>query len=726
MRRKLTALIGLVPAWLAIATMILGAGRARAGGAERWEISGREAFLAGELEGAAVSGEGQVVLAPAEQAWAGLEATSVWALVEGPGGSLFAGTGNDGKVFRITREQSEIYFDAEELEVHALALGPDGALYAGTSPDGKVYRLAAAQQAAVFFDPEDTYIWALRFAADGSLYVGTGPNGKLYQVDRDGKGTLFYDSEDDHIRALAFDRHGRLLAGTSGSGWVIRFEDGRPFVLMDADQPEVTGLALGDDGSIYAALVGKAEVKKGPAQKTAPAPAAFVATVVAAVDAGPPADAPPDAAAAGAGAGPGAVATAQGGALVRIHPDGFGETLWSDDSSAAFAVSRFEGRTVVGTGDKGRLLGIDQRGRSGALFDAGAQQLSALLTLSGGGLAAASSSPAKVFVLGPQAASRGSYLSKVQDAATFARWGAVRLRSRGSVGLQTRSGNTAEPGAGWSPWSPADGKVESPAARFLQFRLDLAGAQPAAEEVVISYLPHNLAPEVEAIELLPPHQALEKQQIVTGGATFAIGSEIGQEPGQRARQREKGYVQQVVKVGMRALRWQASDPNGDTMVYAVSFRGAEEQAWKLLEDELEDEFLTFDARALPDGYYQFRVVADDARDNTPDRARTGDAITAAALIDNAPPQVTVEAAGGEKAGSLTARASDTVSALRAASYSVDAGPWTALLPEDGVMDEREESFRIELEALPSGEHLIVVRIEDDAANIGTGRLVIQR
>jgi len=703
-------------------------GSAGAGGAERWEFSGRDAFLAGQLEGAAVTGEGQVVLAPAKEQWAGLEATSIWALALAPDGSLFAGTGNDGKVFRITRGKAEVYFDADELEVHALAIGPDGALYAGTSPGGKVYRLTGASQASVFFDPADSYIWALRFASDGSLYVGTGPDGKLYQVDRSGKGSLFYDSEDAHIRVLAFDQAGKLLAGTSGSGWVIRFDGERPFVLMDADQPEVTGLTLGPDGSIYASLIGAAAAKKSEPQKTTATPAAFTATVVASVDVGEPAGPTASQPTGPPVAAPGATVITQGGALIRIHPDGFGETLWSDSGSSAYAAGYFGGQAVVGTGDKGRLLGIDERGRSGALFDANAKQLSSLLPLPNGTLAAASSNPAKVFVLGPEAASSGSYLSEVQDAETFAQWGSVEVRSSGgTVTLRTRSGNTQEPGNGWSAWSEARGKVSSPAARFFQFRLDLAGQRPAVQEVVISYQPRNLQPKVEAIDVLPANQALDKQQIISAGTTFAIGSDLGQNAGQkqRAEQREKGYVQQTVKVGMRSLRWQTSDPNGDELRYAVYFRGVGEQSWKLLKDRLEDEFFAFDARLLPDGLYEFQVVADDSQDNPPERAKTGELVTPAILVDNSPPTVTLQADPAQPS-TLSARASDTVSVLKSAAYGIDAGLWIPILPQDGVMDDREESFRITLPQLEAGEHLLVLRVEDDAENIGTGRLVITR
>src|SRR5258705_13199849 len=85
----------------------------------------------------------------------------VWALARGENGTVYAGTGNDGKVVRIVGEMASEFVDAAELEVHALAAGKDGRLYVATSPDGKVYAVDKDGKSKEFFDPEERYIWAL-------------------------------------------------------------------------------------------------------------------------------------------------------------------------------------------------------------------------------------------------------------------------------------------------------------------------------------------------------------------------------------------------------------------------------------------------------------------------------------------------------------------------------------------------------------------------------------
>ena len=60
-----------------------------------------------------------------------------------------------------------------------------------------------------------------------------------------------------HIRTLAWDAKGNLIAGSDGSGLVYRIDpQGKGYVLFEAPRREITSVAIGANGTIYAASVG--------------------------------------------------------------------------------------------------------------------------------------------------------------------------------------------------------------------------------------------------------------------------------------------------------------------------------------------------------------------------------------------------------------------------------------------------------------------------------------
>jgi hypothetical protein len=216
MKRRLSCLLaaGLVAAVASVP---------QASTARFWLVSTQADLLKGEVERLSIDYSGRLVIGPSARTVFDSNAPFIWTLATGPDGTLYAGGGNDGLVWRIDRDgKSRVFFDAAELEVHALAVGRDGTVYAGTSPDGKVYKIDAQGRSSVFFDPEDKYIWALAVDPQGQMFVGTGDKGLIYKVGPDGKGTVFCKTLATHAVAFAFDRQGQLLAGTESPGRVLR------------------------------------------------------------------------------------------------------------------------------------------------------------------------------------------------------------------------------------------------------------------------------------------------------------------------------------------------------------------------------------------------------------------------------------------------------------------------------------------------------------------------
>jgi hypothetical protein len=112
--------------------------------------------------------------------------------------------------------------------------------------------------------------------------------------------------------------------------------------------------------------------------------------------------------------------------------------------------------------------------------------------------------------------------------------------------------------------------------------------------------------------------------------------------------------------------------------------------------------------------------------NPPSTARQTEAISAPFLIDQTPPVVSLSQprrTGNATEVDVVAR--DAASALLRCEYSLDAGRWIPVAPDDSIADSPEERFRVRLEGLAPGEHLVVVRAFDAAGNAGLARSLIQ-
>ena len=69
-------------------------------------------------------------------------------------------------------------------------------------------------------------------------------------------------------------------------------------------------------------------------------------------------------------------------------------------------------------------------------------------------------------------------------------------------------------------------------------------------------------------------------------------------------------------------------------------------------------------------------------------------------------------------------AQDAASVLRRAEWCIDAGPWTPIAPVDGILDSPSEQFRLHLDNVPPGEHLLVIRVVDSGNNTGLAKVIL--
>src|SRR5499427_7841423 len=160
----------------------------QASSAKFFQAATQNEFLKGDVENLSIDAHGQLTLGPATDLVYETSAPFLWSMLAAPDGTLFVGTGNEGKVFRIDAQgKGSLFFDSTELEAHALALAPNGGLYVGTSPDGRIYKLDKNGESTPFYNGDEKYIWALASDAKGNVFAGTGDKGLIQKITPDGK-----------------------------------------------------------------------------------------------------------------------------------------------------------------------------------------------------------------------------------------------------------------------------------------------------------------------------------------------------------------------------------------------------------------------------------------------------------------------------------------------------------------------------------------------------------
>jgi hypothetical protein len=400
-----------------------------------------------------------------------------------------------------------------------------------------------------------------------------------------------------------------------------------------------------------------------------------------------------------------------------------------------------DGKLLLGTGNQGAIMQLEGDRVFSRLAKAESEQVTSFARASNGKIYVATANPGKVFTLGPELESEGTFQSDPFDARIFSRWGRLTWWGENGAGsgieIYVRAGNTSDPGKNWSPWAgpyrnPQGQEVECPPARFVQWKATLHGGNnpPNLSWVEMAYLPKNVAPQITGIVVQNPGVRVSGfgQQ---GGAPQAapVVLRMPAAPGtQSSSQRSiesprfepppQGFAQK----GYQAVLWSAEDANDDELTYSVYYRGENEKDWKLLKDKLEQKFYSWDTNSMPDGAYYLKVVSSDEKSNPPNEALTAERVSERFVVDNTPPTISEIASqpapgpAGDPAVTVRFRASDTASSIVRAQYSLDAGDWTIVPPVGGLSDSPLEQYSVTLRGVAPGEHTVSVRVYDQFEN----------
>lgn len=665
-----------------------------------WTQQHQKDFESGQPDNISVSSKGELMLAPKlETFFEDTKEIYVWCLAEDSKGNIYAGTGNAGKIYRITPDgESSLFYDSPEVSILTLAIDPNDNIYAGTAPDGLIYKLTNdSTPPTTVLSSEEKYVWAMAFDEAGNLYAATGTNGKIYKISPDGQTSVLFDSDERNILCLLY-HGGMLYAGSDGKGTIysVKTADGVASVIYQTGQKEVRRLVIGAEGLIYAGTVTTATP-----QPSGPPP--------------PPGPPPPM----------GRNSEEKKSKVYKIQPDGIVSVMWEVPEPLILSmVADSEGGLYIGTGDNGKLYWVNTDGDSVLKGKSSASQILAIhRTANSNRFLLATGNAGKIFELKPDYLAEGTLESKAHDTKLVSRWGKLSwegVTPEGTViSFATRTGNTEKPNGTWKEWSeeltdPEGSQISSPSARYIQWRAKLTTSEGAAtavlKKVTVASVQVNTEPRFTSIE------------VRRGSAPESPGPPKG--VGMPRESRPPSDSNSGGDSTKYTASWKVRDDNNDTLQFNVYYKGIDETNWKLLKKELKKNSHAWDSTSMSDGRYVIKVRATDKLSNPPNFAKSTEKISNPFDIDNSQPTVTdiTATANEDQTYQISCTAADLSSYIQKAVYKIDSDEeWQVIFPDDGIFDSKSETLLLHTNSLPAGEHTITIRITDAAGNTGVGR-----
>lgn len=723
--------------------------------ATTWTQTSRLDFNSGDLIGvSATTGDDLRLSAPIEP-FAGGADQYVWSLASDGAGGVYAGSGNNGMVYRFSADgKVSPAYKTSELEVLSLVRDPAGQIYAGTSPNGIVYRIMTDGKAAKLFDAPEKHIAALVADKSGNIYAATGDKSRVYRIEPDGKSKEYFSSPDQNAQALAIDQAGNVYIGTAPNGIVYKVApDGSWTTLYDAAENSITAIAVDTSGNVFAAVNPKPAIIKIPASG---APKVILdkasSTIMSmAVDSS------------------GNVLAQSQDRIYRIQPDEIISEMDAKDDVMFVSMALDEsGRVFVGTANPGEVYAT------------------------------------------PSKAVTGVYESVARDTKSTSQWGVISWNAvvpqGAKVTLKTRTGNSSEPDDTWSAWSSeyatSGAKIISQPARYIQYRAELTSGEndktPELKDVSAVYMTANQPPTVKISSPIGGEKWSKKQTVKWSGTdpdkdVLTYDLYVSSDGGAHWRPLKKGSkapaeAAEPVKGSAKAPTEEKKPPKIETpapetpaardesssaeddediseedfeammaaidagpyqarnlkkrvMAEAASSKAPEEKiangvnskptlaeaAAKIADKTAEsqkaestkDTSYAWDTASFPDGVYMIKIVASDKTSN-PSGALTAEKISDQFVLANKPPKLTLFKKTitvlTDKSVKLEALAWQKAVSVTNAQYRVDSGEWTAAGASDGIFDSGLEPIEITTQPLSKGDHTIEVQAFDAAGN----------
>jgi len=210
---------------------------------------------------------------------------------DGAASAWYAATGTRGRLLRVERGRVRIVVDTDESNLVSILADGRGGVYAGGDSHGRIIHAAADGALSTTYDASEDEIHGLARGADGALYAaaltaaavsdespdhdqaeapGGGPaagppsgpaparsavsdgRATIYRIVPDSSASVAWSSTQPFIFALASLPRG-VAAATGSRAGVYLVDRGGASLWLAAPQGQVTALAVGRDGALFAA-----------------------------------------------------------------------------------------------------------------------------------------------------------------------------------------------------------------------------------------------------------------------------------------------------------------------------------------------------------------------------------------------------------------------------------------------------------------------------------------
>ncbi|MBN2465354.1 hypothetical protein JXD38_06995 [candidate division WOR-3 bacterium] len=654
-----------------------------------WTTDGTDSLLQQldriEFENVSIQSQGIVTLAPELAATKLDDVAAVWQTAGDRSGNVYVATGNQGRLYRIRPpslfprfSSPELMFDSGAGEILALTSDASGTVYFGTTPGGEVHRIRPGGKPELLCSTGESYVHSIAAGAPsttsgpGAIYAATGEHGKLLRISPAGKANEVFTARQAHLTTLTWLVPGKeLLVGTSPDGIVYRLS-----FAPGEERPKVSVVydtPLNEVRSIAADASGNVYI--------------------------------------GANAGNDTDSDSGRAAVFFVDRTGVRRWQWSAPDSTLFALALTDSpepsRLLIATGGKAMVYELDTLGRMSVRYRLKETQALCLTPLRSG-IRLGTGNPGRLYEAGSSHADSGFITSAPHDCTNPALFGTLSFRASVPAGteltFETRSGNSEKPDSTWSEWGQTAPQIASPSRRYIQWRCRMRTSfptlTPELSRVDVYYRSANLAPVIKKLEIAQPS---------LDDATKGVNK-----PG-------------------RQVTWDATDPDSDSLSFELFFRGERETSWQKVGCDITDSRFDLDSRALPDGWYELKLVASDEPTEAAGAALAAEMVSRPFLVDNTAPIVTGLKAGAPDPKTDLSRVSfsvqDALSPIAAARVSVNAGNWVTLEPQDHIFDSTAETFSADVR-LPSSVlglpfFVVSVWVADAQGNVAAARTTVR-